>query len=126
MNAVRPANAAPASPLTTRRVLVGIALAIAGLGSVFYPPAFYVVILAVCAVPLLFWLGRGAPFGHETVGRVLLLDPVAAALQASDAPGFADYDLLPANWWFVGAACVALLAFLQYRTWRLFRTDEEG
>jgi len=36
----------------TRRVLVGIALAIVGLGSVFEPIAFYVVILAVGAVSL--------------------------------------------------------------------------
>ena len=88
--------------------------------------ASYLVILAVCAAPLLVWLGRGAPFGHETVGAVLPVNPVAAALQASETPGFADYELLPANWWVVGAACIALLAFLQYRTWQLFRTDEDG
>jgi ABC-type transport system involved in multi-copper enzyme maturation permease subunit len=88
--------------------------------------ASYVVILAICAAPLLFWLGRGAPFGHETVGAVLLVNPVAAALQASAAPGFAEYELLPGNWWVVGAACIALSAFLHYRTWQLFRTDEDG
>jgi ABC-type transport system involved in multi-copper enzyme maturation permease subunit len=86
--------------------------------------ASYVAILTICAAPLLFWLGRGAPFGRETVAAVLLVNPVAAALQASETPGFTDYELLPANWWIIGAACVALLAFLTVRTWQLFRMDE--
>jgi hypothetical protein len=112
--------------------------------------AAYVAILAVCAAPLLFKLGEGAPFGRETVAAVLVVDPVAAALQAADmrledapqqpqpgdghtapaAPrtqsawGFADYDLLPANWWIIGTACVVMLVFLGARTWVLFRVDE--
>ncbi len=52
MNAATPVTAAQAKPLTTRRVLVGIALAVIGLGSVFEPVAFYIVILAVGAVSL--------------------------------------------------------------------------
>ena len=52
MNAVRPAPAAGANAVTIRRVLVGIALAVIGLGSVFEPIAFYIVILAVGAVSL--------------------------------------------------------------------------
>ncbi len=52
MNAATPVTAARAQPLTTRRVLVGIALAVVGLGSVFEPVAFYIVILAVGAVSL--------------------------------------------------------------------------
>ncbi len=86
--------------------------------------ASYAAILAICVAPLLVWLGRGAPFGRETVAAVLLADPVAAALQASETPGFSGYELLPLNWWIVGAACVALLAFLWLRTWQLFRVDE--
>jgi hypothetical protein len=70
--------------------------------------------------PLLIWLGREAPFGHRAVHAVLTLDPVAAALRASEMPGFTQYDLLPANWWVVGAGCVMLLVFLSVRTWRLF------
>jgi hypothetical protein len=31
------------------------------------------------------------------------------------------YDLLPANWWFLGSACLVLLAFLSFRTWQLTR-----
>jgi ABC-type transport system involved in multi-copper enzyme maturation permease subunit len=79
----------------------------------------YLALLAVCAGPLLFWLGRGAPFGHRTVELVLTVDPVAAALNASGTPGFTRYDLLPANWWVVGGACAGLLTFLCFRTWRL-------
>jgi len=50
VNAVRPVTAPPANPVTARRVLVGIALAVVGLGSVFLPVAFYVVVLAVGAI----------------------------------------------------------------------------
>jgi ABC-type transport system involved in multi-copper enzyme maturation permease subunit len=85
--------------------------------------ASYLALLAVCAGPLLFWLGRDAPFGHATVEAVLTVDPVAAALQASDTPGFSHYDLLPANWWVIGSACVVLLLFLPLRTWQLCRPE---
>jgi ABC-type transport system involved in multi-copper enzyme maturation permease subunit len=85
--------------------------------------AAYVGLLAVCAGPLLVWLAREAPFGHATVEALLTIDPVAAALQASDTPGFKQYDLLPENWWIVGAACVGLLTFLTVRTWQLCRPE---
>jgi hypothetical protein len=83
--------------------------------------ASYLALLVVCAGPLLFWLGRDAPFGHRTVEIVLTADPLAAALKASNTPGFTRYDLLPANWWFLAAACVALMALLFIRTWQLTR-----
>jgi ABC-type transport system involved in multi-copper enzyme maturation permease subunit len=85
--------------------------------------ASYVTLLTVCVGPLLFWLGREAPFGRTTVQAVLTIDPVAAALQASETPGFADYELLPMNWWIIGSACVALLLFLGMRTWQLCRPE---
>ena len=85
--------------------------------------ASYVAILALCVGPLLVWLGREAPFGHETVAAALVVDPVAAALQAAETPGFTDYELLPANWWIIGAACVFLLVFLRVRTWQLCRPE---
>jgi hypothetical protein len=47
--------------------------------------------------------------------------PLAAALNASQTPEFTRYDLLPANWWFLGGACLVLLAFLYFRTWQLTR-----
>jgi ABC-type transport system involved in multi-copper enzyme maturation permease subunit len=83
--------------------------------------ASYLLLLAICLGPLLLWLGREAPFGHTAVQAALTLSPVAAALQASEMPGFARYDLLPANWWLVGGACVALLLFLRLRAWQLCR-----
>jgi ABC-type transport system involved in multi-copper enzyme maturation permease subunit len=85
--------------------------------------ASYLVLLAVCGGTLLVWLGRDAPFGHATVQAVLSVNPVAAALQASDTPGFAAYELLPLNWWIVGSTCLALLAFLGVRTWQLCRPE---
>ncbi|MBI1915569.1 MAG: ABC transporter permease subunit [Planctomycetes bacterium] len=85
--------------------------------------ASYLSLLAVCGGPLLVWLGREAPFGHPTVEAVLTIDPVAAALQASATPGFARYELLPANWWIIGSACVALLVILAVRTWQLYRPE---
>jgi ABC-type transport system involved in multi-copper enzyme maturation permease subunit len=85
--------------------------------------ASYVTLLAVCVGPMLVWLGREAPFGHATVEAALSIDPVAAALQASEMPGFTQYRLLPLNWWVVGSACVALLLFLGVRTWQLCRPE---
>jgi ABC-type transport system involved in multi-copper enzyme maturation permease subunit len=83
----------------------------------------YAVLLTVCLGPLLIWLGRGAPFGHQAVETVLTYSPVAAALHAADTPGFTDYLLLPANWWLIGAACIALFVLLVVRTWQLCRPD---
>jgi ABC-type transport system involved in multi-copper enzyme maturation permease subunit len=83
--------------------------------------ASYLVLLAVCVGTLLVWLGREAPFGHGTVERVLTVNPVAAALQASETPGFTQYELLPANWWIIGSACLVLLVFLSLRVRQLCR-----
>jgi ABC-type transport system involved in multi-copper enzyme maturation permease subunit len=83
----------------------------------------YLALLAVCVGPLLVWIAREAPFGHPTVEAALKINPVAAALQAAATPGFAGYELLPANWWIVGSACVALLGLLAFRTWQLSRPE---
>jgi ABC-type transport system involved in multi-copper enzyme maturation permease subunit len=83
----------------------------------------YAVLLTLCVAPLLVWLGRDAPFGHATVEAALAINPVAAALQAAETPGFSTYELLPLNWWITGSACVALLAFLGLRTWQLCRPE---
>ncbi|HEY7312317.1 MAG TPA: ABC transporter permease subunit [Gemmataceae bacterium] len=85
--------------------------------------ASYLALLAVCVAPLLVWLGREAPFGHTTVRAALLINPVAAALQAADTPGFVSYELLPINWWIIGSACMVLLIFLGARTWQLYRPE---
>jgi ABC-type transport system involved in multi-copper enzyme maturation permease subunit len=83
--------------------------------------AAYLLLLSVCLGPLLLWLGREAPFGHAAVQAALTLSPVAAALQAAEAFGFARYELLPANWWFIGGACLVLELFLRLRVWQLCR-----
>jgi ABC-type transport system involved in multi-copper enzyme maturation permease subunit len=81
------------------------------------------VLVAVCVGPLLVWLGRDAPFGHRTVEAALAVSPVAAALHAAGTPGFQDYQLLPANWWLLGGASVALLVVLVLRVRRLCRPE---
>jgi ABC-type transport system involved in multi-copper enzyme maturation permease subunit len=83
----------------------------------------YLALLTVCVGPLLVWLAREAPFAQATVQSVLMINPVAAALQASATPGLAQYELLPANWWIIGSACVLLLGVLSARTWQLCRPE---
>jgi ABC-type transport system involved in multi-copper enzyme maturation permease subunit len=104
-------------------VLVSAALSTLFRSTATATTASYLVLLAVCVAPLLIWLGREAPFGHATVEAILTINPVAAALQASDTPGFTQYELLPANWWIIGSACVVLTFFLGLRTWQLCRPE---
>jgi ABC-type transport system involved in multi-copper enzyme maturation permease subunit len=85
--------------------------------------ASYIALLTICMGPLLVWLGRDAPWGFATVETVLIVDPVAAALQASQFPGFAEYDLLPMNWWIIGSACLVLLLVIGVRTRQLCRPE---
>jgi hypothetical protein len=81
------------------------------------------IVVAVCVAPLLVWLGREAPFGHRTVELALMINPIAAALRASDTPGFTAYQLLPMNWWLIGSISVVLLAILVVRTRQLYRPE---
>lgn len=81
----------------------------------------YTVLVFLCAGTMLVWLGRDAPFGHKTVETVLAVNPLAAALSVMQTPGFAEYDLIPANWWFIGGASGVLLLVLLAQTWRLTR-----
>lgn len=85
--------------------------------------ASYLIVVAVCVAPLLIWLGREAPFGHRTVELALTIDPIAAALRASDTPGFTAYQLLPMNWWLIGSMSVVLLVVLIVRTRQLYRPE---
>jgi ABC-type transport system involved in multi-copper enzyme maturation permease subunit len=75
--------------------------------------AAYTVVLALCAGTMLIWLGRGAPFGHSTVEAALTVNPMAAALSVIRTPGFEEYDLIPANWWFLGITSAVALAVLR-------------
>lgn len=81
--------------------------------------AAYVMLLTICAAPLLIWLGRDAPFGHGLVERALQVNPVAAALSVIRLPGFQDYRLIPANWWFLGVASTLSLIVLWIQTHRV-------
>jgi ABC-type transport system involved in multi-copper enzyme maturation permease subunit len=83
--------------------------------------AAYAVLMAICGVPLLIWLGRDAPFGHDTVESALLINPVAAALTEIRLAGFRDYQLIPGNWWFLGVASVVSLIVLLVQTHRISR-----
>ncbi|MFO1095806.1 MAG: ABC transporter permease [Planctomycetaceae bacterium] len=83
--------------------------------------AAYTVLLSICALPLLIWMGRDAPFGHSTVEGALTVNPVAAALSVIRAPGFQNYSLIPANWWFLGVLSVLSVMILIGQTYRISR-----
>ena len=81
----------------------------------------YTLLVGLCAGTLLFWLGLDAPFTHRTVEIALIFNPVAAALSLIDAPGFANFKLFPAHWWFLGIGCMVSLLVMTVQTWRLAR-----
>jgi ABC-type transport system involved in multi-copper enzyme maturation permease subunit len=81
----------------------------------------YSVLLTVCCGPLLLWLGRDAPFGHDIVEAALTINPVAAALSVVRLRGFTDYELIPGNWWFLGIGSLVSLAALICQTYRVSR-----
>jgi ABC-type transport system involved in multi-copper enzyme maturation permease subunit len=81
----------------------------------------YVILMILFLGPLLIWLGRDAPFGHQTVQSALLVTPVGAALSTIESPGFVAYELLPDAWWICGISTVFLLGVLSVQTWRLMR-----
>ncbi len=81
----------------------------------------YAVVVGLCAGTMLFWVGQDAPFNQSTVEFVLQFNPLAAALQLIEAPGFTRYQLVPGNWWFIGGMSLACLLGLFYRTWKLTR-----
>ena len=77
----------------------------------------------VCFGTMLFWLGRDTTFGHATVESALKINPMAAALTIIEAPGFTTYNLVPANWWWMGACCIACGGIVLVQTWRLTRPE---
>ncbi|MBM82294.1 MAG: ABC transporter [Planctomycetaceae bacterium] len=81
----------------------------------------YLVLFAIYALTLLIWLGRDAPFGHSAVETALKINPLATTLSVIKAPGFESYELLPANWWFMGIASASSAILLITQTWRLMR-----
>lgn len=98
----------------------------AAIGSLFQQTAIaiavaYSFLIAVCTLPLLVWLGRDAPFGHNTVENALVINPIAATLSVIRFPGFRDYDLIPIHWWVIGALSIASLILLVSQTVRVSR-----
>lgn len=81
----------------------------------------YALLVGLCAGTMLVWLAREAPFGRATVEAALRINPLAAALSVIEMPGFTQYNLVPANWWFLGYASAFCLVVLLVRTWRLAR-----
>lgn len=123
----------PGMELQVKRVVVCLAstavfamLLSAAVGSLFSRTAAatavaYAVLLSICALPLLVWMGRDAPFGHSTVEAALSINPIAAALSVIRMPGFQNYSLIPANWWFLGISSVVSLFVLIAQTYRISR-----
>ena len=82
----------------------------------------YALLLGLIAGTILIWLGRDSVFTKQTVETVLMVNPLATALALIKSPGFAEYrNLVPANWWILGGACIASLLLLLLRTWRLMK-----
>ncbi len=81
----------------------------------------YVVVIGLFLAPILIWLARDAPFGHDTVEAALLTNPVGAALNVISTPGFESYDLLPASWWIAAIVSTFMFAVLGFQVWRLSR-----
>ena len=78
-------------------------------------------LVGLFAGTMLFWLGRGSPFGHGLVESVLTVNPLAAALSAMQMPGFDSYRLVPANWFIAGGAAAIGFVVLALQTRRLTR-----
>ncbi|MDP6554242.1 MAG: ABC transporter permease subunit [Pirellulaceae bacterium] len=81
----------------------------------------YVTVMSLFLIPMLVWLGRDAPFGHDTVQLALMINPVGAALSVIEAPGFSNYDLLPATWWVAGVVSSFMFLVFGVQVWRLTR-----
>lgn len=105
--------------------LLGVAVS-AAISSLFRKTATatvvaYAVLLSIYAGSLLIWMGRDFPFSHDMVEKALTINPMAAAFSVIEVGGFEKYDLLPANWWFVGITSAVAFLVLFIQTWRLSR-----
>ena len=83
----------------------------------------YTVLITLCAGTLLIWMGQDAPFGFSTVQAALLINPMAAALNVIETPGFETYRLVPGNWWIIGTATVLLFVLFAIRVQRLNKPE---
>ncbi len=78
--------------------------------------AAYGTLIVLFGGTLAIWLGRGAPFGPQTVETALAFNPIAAALSLIEAPGFESYHLVPECWYLLGGASLLCLLVLGWRT----------
>ncbi len=123
----------PGMQLQVRRVIICLAitavfamLVSAAIGCFFSRTAAaiataYAILLSICCLPMLIWMGRDAPFGHDTVETALSFSSIAAAFSVIQMPGFEHYDLIPANWWFMGIASVISLIVMPAWAYRVSR-----
>lgn len=81
----------------------------------------YALLGTVCVGTMLFWLGRNTTFGHGTVEAALKINPMAGAFHIMGAAGFANYNLVPASWWWSGWFCAVCTMIVLVQTWRLTR-----
>ncbi|MCH2123654.1 MAG: ABC transporter permease subunit [Pirellulaceae bacterium] len=81
----------------------------------------YMLLVFVFAGTILIWMGRDAPFAHQTVENALRINPMAAALNVMKVPGFTQYDLIPVSWQISGTVSAGFFAVLCFQTWRLTR-----
>lgn len=81
----------------------------------------YSVLLSISCLPMLVWMGRDAPFGHDVVETALSFSSVAAAFSVIRMPGFEHYDLIPANWWLMAIGSVVSLIVLPAWAWKISR-----
>lgn len=81
----------------------------------------YALLVGLCAGSMVFWLGRGAPFSHALVEKVLMFNPLAAALNIIGAPGFTQYQIAQPNLLIMAAGGVVCLIVLVIRTHQLSR-----
>ena len=83
----------------------------------------YTILITLCAGTMLIWMGQDAPFGFSTVQNALMLNPMAAALNVIETPGFENYRLVPGNWWIIGSTTVALMLIFTLRVHRLTKPE---
>lgn len=121
----------PGMSLQVRRVIICLALTAvfamscsAAVGCFFRRSAAamasaYGVLLSICCLPMLIWMGRDAPFGHDVVETALSFSSIAAAFSVIRMPDFEHYNLVPANWWFMGIGTVVSLLVLPLWAYRI-------
>lgn len=83
----------------------------------------YLLIVVLSVGTLVPWLGEGELFGAALVEKVLLVNPVAAALSIMRMPGFDQYNITQTNWQILGGASVFFLIVLWFRAWWMSRPE---